>query len=133
MSFIRWKRLWALSVGPQTVEILDAERELRLTSGGASHQRRAEAEAKGRKWLDETGAQVLIWGSVEDANKVLQISFLLKEGTLKQEATQRYFLHRDLTLQRNFAEALGDVIAAEAVAAATRASETGSSPAELEA
>ena len=97
--------------GPR-VQILDA----RHTLTGE----REDAARMGGEWLRRTGADVLVWGEVKKADKVLRIFFLPSEGRpTRQPVSQSYQVNAVLVLGENFDEDLGSVIAARMVAAAS--------------
>jgi tetratricopeptide (TPR) repeat protein len=74
----------------------------------------AAAEVRGRKWLKQKRADVLIWGEVGAADKVLRLRFLAPEGGSGSD--KPYSLNADLELPPDFGADLGAIIAVQAAA-----------------
>ena len=62
------------------LEVWRTCRVLKISRHGERGRARAEAETRGRQWLRDRNADLLIWGEVLAANKVLNIKFLRREG-----------------------------------------------------
>jgi tetratricopeptide (TPR) repeat protein len=72
----------------------------------------AAAEAQGRKWLRQKNADVLIWGEVGAADRVLRLRFLAPEGD--PASAKPYALNAELTLPPEFGADLGAILALQA-------------------
>ena len=113
--------------GPR-VQILEVGKTLRRGDSSDVYQQRQIAEAKGRKWLAASGADVLVWGyMVADYNRIF---FLPSEGAVKRQPRESYS-DPGFYFQKDFNEDLGDAIAARMVAAASPAFEGGKFVADL--
>ena len=76
-----------------------------------------KAEEIGKEWLKQSGAHVLIWGSVTRPDKALRIFFLAGEGTVgTRPKPKTYSLTERFQLSEDFGEDLGLIIAVRAVA-----------------
>ena len=72
----------------------------------------AAAEVRGRKWLKQKNADVLIWGEVGAADKVLRLRFLTPIG--EGGAQKPYELNSTLELHPDFGADLGAILAVQA-------------------
>jgi tetratricopeptide (TPR) repeat protein len=72
----------------------------------------AEAEKKGRAWLEQRNADILIWGEVADANRLLRLRFTTASSN--SEAAKGYALTETLELPAGFGADFGAVLAAQA-------------------
>ena len=117
--------------GPRVVQVLDAGRMLRRGSSSDVYQQRIDAEATGREWLRQAGADVLIWGDVAEKGKALRVFFLLREGSPTRQLSESYVIGPNIALSKDFNEDLGYVIAGQVVAAVSPAYETGKFVADL--
>jgi tetratricopeptide (TPR) repeat protein len=72
----------------------------------------AAAETRGRKWLKQKNADVLIWGEVGAADRVLRLRFLAREG--ESGSAKPYALNSELTLPPEFGADLGAILALQA-------------------
>jgi tetratricopeptide (TPR) repeat protein len=75
----------------------------------------AAAEERGRRWLKETNADVLIWGEEGAKDRVLRLHFLTPEG--QGGAAKPYALNETLELPVGFGADLGTLLAVQAAAA----------------
>ena len=80
--------------------VIDYPMVLKSGNVGLLDQRDKAAEQKGRDWLREKNAHLLIWGSVAEANKVVRLRFLPVEGDGQNE--KGYKLSDILELPSNF-------------------------------
>ena len=80
--------------------VVDYPRVLKAGIVGSLDQRDEDAERKGRDWLNEKNAHLLIWGSVAAANKVIRLRFLPREGEARHE--KGYVLSETLELPIDF-------------------------------
>jgi tetratricopeptide (TPR) repeat protein len=106
--------------GPR-VQLLDAKRTLKV---GVSSNEHDEAVATGRDWLNESGADVLVWGEVKKEDKLLRIFLLPREASPTPQSLPTYQLSDSLELEENFNQDLGNVIGARLVAVASPAFES---------
>ena len=115
------------------VELLDAGRVLRRGASSNVNQQREDAETRGREWLEEAGADVLIWGEVAEKGEALRIFFLPSEGRHTRQLSESYGVTGKgvAYLSTDFNEDLGDVIAAQAVATSSPTFEAGNFAADL--
>lgn len=124
----------ALTLGGKgrRVQVLDAGRILRRGKSSDVFRQRAETEAKGREWLKQAGADVLVWGEVAAKHEALRIFFLLSEGRATQRPDEGYAVTgHGVSLSKDFTEDLGFVIAGHVVAAAAPAYQDGTFVANL--
>jgi Tetratricopeptide repeat len=73
------------------------------------------AEERGRRWLKETNADVLIWGEEGARDRVLRLRFLAPEG--QGGAAKPYALNETLELPAGFGADLGTLVAVQAATA----------------
>ena len=90
--------------------VAELGQKLSTSSVGLLHERDAAAEQKGRDWLREKSAHLLIWGSVAEAQKVIRLRFLPIEGDGHSETG--YSLTEILELPLNFKDDLSTVLLA---------------------
>lgn len=97
-----------------TIHIVRYPAALKLRDGEVSAME-AAAETQGRKWLKDKNADLLIWGSVGEKDRMLRLRFLpLLEGPT---ATKPYFLSQSaLELPEDFGADFGSVLATTAAA-----------------
>ncbi len=74
-----------------------------------------DAEKKGRDWLEQRNADILIWGEVADANKLLRLRFTTAGGA--SDSAKAYSLTEIRELPANFGADFGAVLAALAATA----------------
>ncbi|MEJ0074133.1 MAG: hypothetical protein WDO17_01580 [Alphaproteobacteria bacterium] len=122
----------AFGRGPagQAAQVQDAKRTLAPGKSGDDIRDHDKAEAEGRRWLRETGANILVWGDVAAKDKVLRLYFVLNTGQADRPARESYTLSDRLELASDFQEDLGAVIAGLVTALAASADDT-SRPDEL--
>src|SRR5215213_46833 len=93
------------------VQVTALSRALKRRKLGNATGNFQAAEEKGRGWLKESKADVLIWGEVVERNKGLRIYFVLSEGNVRL-SQKNYGFADAVTLTQNFDQDLGLVIAA---------------------
>ncbi len=97
------------------IEILMRGETLEMPPDGDLKTALETAAGKGRAWLKEQNASVLIWGAAKAPDKVLWLRFLAAEG---DGSPKSYALNeRTLELPADFGGDLGTVFAAQAAAA----------------
>ena len=109
------------TVGPN-IQLLETGKSLRRGVSPDVYKQREIAKSKGREWLLQSGADILVWGYVVGSHN--QIFFLLSEGAIARQPKESYS-DPGLYLPKDFNEDLGDAIAARMIAAAIPAIETG--------
>jgi tetratricopeptide (TPR) repeat protein len=109
----------------QSVQVLDAGRQLHRGDSGDEARDHGVAQAEGRRWLKKSGATILIWGEVAAKDKVLRLFFTPNTGELDRTPQESYTLSERLELVKDFQDDLGLVIAAHVTALAAPAYETG--------
>ena len=116
----------ALGRGPagQAVQVQDAKRTLARGRSGDDIRDHDKAETDGRRWLRETGVNILVWGDVAAKDKVLRLYFVLNTGQADRPARESYTLSDRLELARDFQEDLGAVIAGHVATLAASADDT---------
>lgn len=103
-------RTFNFTDGEPSVDLILTSRILRVGDTGIiSHDYKA-AEEIGRDWLKESGADVLVWGSVAERNKVLRLNFVAN-AKMGRKATESYKLTDILELPKDFDSRLGATIA----------------------
>ena len=75
----------------------------------------AAAEARGRRWLEQEGADLLLWGEVAEEDGLLRVRFLQPEGD--GGSAGPYALNAELELPQDFGEDAAVAIAALAATA----------------
>ncbi len=108
--------------GHEGIRVLRDGRCLKVEEMGDHAANVSAALAKGRKWLSEKNADVLIWGEATEANKVLHLRLLAEGGSGDRGATG-YALGETYDLPENFGHDFGEVLAAVALAAIRPATE----------
>ncbi len=108
--------------GQEGIRVLRDGRCLRIEEVGDRAANIAAAMERGRKWLAGKNADVLIWGEVTEANKVLHLRLLGAAGPGDATATG-YALGETYDLPENFGHDFSDVLVAAALAAAEPATE----------
>ena len=96
---------------------------LPLRDVGDTRDNRAAAEARGRDWLDEHQADVLIWGEVSELDRVLELRFLGAPGGLPSEQRPYVLDPHTLRLPADFQAAVGEVVHALTLVAVAPAAE----------
>jgi len=82
-----------------------------------------DAEATGRKWLKNSGADLLVWGKVAQEDEVLRLRMLASEGG--ESESKGYVLTETLELSIDFAEELGAALEGIIVASVSSAYSSG--------
>ena len=108
--------------GQEGIRVLRDGRTLKIEEMGDRAANVAAAMSKGRKWLSEKSADVLIWGEATEANKVLHLR-LLAQGGSGDGAAAGYALGDTYDLPENFGRDFGEVLVAVALAAVRPATE----------
>ena len=108
--------------GQAGIRVLRDGRCLRIEEVGDRASNIAAAMEKGRKWLAGKNADVLIWGEVTEANRVLHLRLLGAAGPGEATATG-YALGETYDLPEDFGRDFSDVLVAAALAAAKPATE----------
>ena len=85
---------------------------------------RADVEAKGRRWLSSKSADLLVWGEVGMADRVLRLRFL-SAAEPDDADTKGYALTDTLELPADFGEDLGAVLEGLVAASIAPAYESG--------
>jgi len=98
------------------IEVRQIGRVLREGTSDDVLLSRQKAEETGKEWLKQSGAHVLIWGSVARQDKALRIFFVAGEGTVGKRPNDTYTLTERFQLSEDFGEDLGLIIAVRAVA-----------------
>ena len=83
-----------------------------LAEPGELGEALARAEARGRSWLKQTKADVLVWGEQGAKDKVLRLRFLTPIG--EGGAQKPYELNSTLELHPDFGADLGAILAVQA-------------------
>ncbi len=102
------------------INLIGYGRVLRVEDIGATADKVAAAERRGRDWLVEMNADVLIWGEVREPGPVLRLRFLSRAGGAATAIPYRLD-SETLELPDNFAEDLGNLLFVLALAAAAPA------------
>ena len=97
-------------------EVRDYPKRLQEGVAGNVAERDRASEQRGKAWLNKQNADLLIWGEVAEANKVIRLRFLPRDG--RGTAPQSYQLTQVLELPTEFKSNLADAIAALAILAA---------------
>ena len=108
--------------GQEGIRVIRDGRRLKIEEVGDRAENLAAAMERGRRWLSEKNAEVLIWGESTDANKVLHLR-LLGEGGSGDGATAGYALGDTYDLPEDFGRDFGEVLVAVALAAVRPATE----------
>ena len=108
--------------GQEGIRVLRDGRRLRIEEVGDRAANTSAAMEKGRKWLSEKNADVLIWGEVTEANKVLHLR-LLDEGGSGQGKATGYALGETYDLPEDFGRDFSGVLVAGALTAIKPATE----------
>jgi tetratricopeptide (TPR) repeat protein len=90
-------------------EVRDYPKSLRAGIAGNLAEIDRAAEQKGRDWLNVQNADLLIWGEVAEANNVIRLRFLPRDGQSSQQKS--YALTNLLELPLEFKAELGDALA----------------------
>lgn len=93
--------------------VIDFPRVLKSGIAGSLVQLDEVVEQKGRDWLREKNAHLLIWGSVAQADKVIRLRFLPSHG--KDRIASGYVLSELLELPTNFKDDLATMIMAHVI------------------
>ena len=102
--------------GQEGIRVIRDGRRLKIEEVGDRAANLAAAMERGRRWLSEKNAEVLIWGEATEANKVLHLR-LLGEGESGDGAATGYALGDTYDLPENFGRDFSDVLVAGALAA----------------
>ena len=105
--------------GQEGIRVLRDGRCLKVEEMGDRAVNVSAAMARGRRWLSEKNADVLIWGEATEANKVLHLR-LLGEGGSGDGAATGYALGDTYDLPENFGGDFGEVLVAVALAPSAR-------------
>ena len=108
--------------GQEGIRVIRDGRRLKIEEVGDRAVNLAAAMEKGRGWLSEKNAEVLIWGEATEANKVLHLR-LLGEGGSGDGATAGYALGDTYDLPEDFGRDFVEVLLAVALAAVRPATE----------
>ena len=108
--------------GASGIKILRDGRCLKVEEIGDIADNEASALAKGRVWLSDKHADLLVWGKVVEENKVLRLRFLPGEAAGSGEA-KGYVLNDVYELPKNFETDFADALLAVALSAAAPAFE----------
>lgn len=98
------------------IQVIATQRILAEPSAGDIIQNRQGAEKVGQSWLDDSKADILIWGEVAKPDQVIRIYFSLRDD--QQKLDKNYVLTNHLELPIEFGEDLGLVMAASITAIA---------------
>lgn len=110
------------------VEVLYTRQTLKQGDSGNLAADLRTAEARGRSWLKQSGADVLIWGRVAEKNKVFRIYFLNQYATAQiSNPHGTYSITPQLLLPTDFDRDLGVAIASVATSIAAPARQVGAS------
>lgn len=96
-------------------EVRDYPKSLKSGIAGNLAEIDLAAEQKGRDWLQVQNADLLIWGEVAEANKVIRLRFLTREGKAGQQ--QSYMLTNLLELPLEFKAELGIALTSVVISA----------------
>ena len=110
-------------LGRDLIHILHYPEVLSISEISERGQALIDAEATGKKWLDKTGADLLVWGEVAKADAVLRLRILVTEGEASK--SKGYSLTETLELPADFGEELGAALEAIIVASVTAAYDSG--------
>jgi tetratricopeptide (TPR) repeat protein len=89
-------------------EVRDYPKSLRAGIAGNLVEIDRAAEQKGRDWLNEQNADLLIWGEVAEANNIIRLRFLPRDGQSSQQKS--YALTNLLELPLEFKAELGNFL-----------------------
>lgn len=120
------------------VQVIGTDRVLKHHVSNDLRRQRESAEAIGREWLKQSGAELLIWGEVAGRDKVLRINFLPSDGEIStrqiwgelgkaRRLAESYTFSDRLVLSADFTEDLGFVIVSRGVAILARRASNGGS------
>ena len=102
-------------------EVIDYPKILKAGVGGPLDQRDKAAEQKGRAWLSEQNAHLLIWGSVAKADQVIRLRFLTTDNSIRGE--KGYLLTETLELPSSFDGDFSEVLTGYVISLAESAFE----------
>ena len=108
--------------GQDGIRVLRDGRCLKVEEMGDRAANVSAALARGRQWLSEKNAEVLIWGDATEANKVLHLR-LLGAGGSGDGAATGYALGETYDLPEDFGRDFSDVLVAVALATVRPATE----------
>jgi tetratricopeptide (TPR) repeat protein len=104
---------FAEAIERRNVQVLSRGEALRLATGDIATAEFA-SQNRGRAWLKEQRADVLIWGEVGAADKILRLRFLAPEGG--GDTPKPYPLNAELELPQSFGTDLAAIMALQAAA-----------------
>jgi hypothetical protein len=101
-------------------EVQELCRTLSLGQGRDMSAAMKDAQDKGRRWLQDRNASILVWGQVEQEDKSVRLRLLSRDS----ESNDRFLaLNDDLTLPKDFAPSLAVTLSASALAQALELSQ----------
>ena len=104
------RRLFQAHAAQRAFEVRDYPKELKAGIAGNLAEIDRAAEAKGRGWLTEQNADLLIWGEVAKVDQVIRLRFLPRSGNGGQDHS--YAFTDKLELPVEFRDDLATAIAA---------------------